>query len=218
MDKTEAEAQYTYNDYATSPDPPHQPLYLKKVLRHLAADPSIVHVLDAGCGDGNFAASLQDAGFEMFGLDMSPSGVKIANARGAGSFVVASVYDDLLSPFSGIRGFDAIVAVEVVEHLYAPRLFARRALAALRPGGRLVVTSPYWGYFKNIAVAVSGHMDRNLTALWDGGHIKHWSRKTLTQLMLEQTFEVVAFEGAGRRPPYLWRGMVMVFRKPLEHN
>jgi 2-polyprenyl-3-methyl-5-hydroxy-6-metoxy-1,4-benzoquinol methylase len=218
MDNTEAEAQYTYDDYATNPDPPHQPLYLQKVLRHLRDDPSIVRVLDAGCGDGNFAASLQDAGFEMFGLDMSPSGVAIANARGVGSFVVSSVYDDLLSPFSGVRGFDAIVAVEVVEHLYAPRLFVRRAFAALRPGGRLVVTAPYWGYFKNIAVAVSGHMDRSLTALWDGGHIKHWSRKTLTQLMLEQSFEVVAFDGAGRRPPYLWRGMVMVFRKPLEHN
>lgn len=214
MDTAEAEAHYIYADYATDPDPPHQPLYLRKVVRHLSNDPSIVRVLDAGCGDGNFAASLHDAGFEMFGMDMSASGVRIATARGAGQFVESSVYDDLLHPFPGVQAFDAIVAVEVIEHLYAPRVFARRAFDALRPGGRLIVTAPYWGYAKNIAVAVSGRMDRSLTALWDGGHIKHWSRKTLGQLMQEQSFETVAFEGAGRRPPYLWRGMVMVFGKP----
>lgn len=48
--------------------------------------------------------------------------------------------------------------------------------------------------------------------MWDGGHIKQWSRKTLSTLLAEQSFEVIGFSGAGRRVPYLWSGMVMVAR------
>jgi 2-polyprenyl-6-hydroxyphenyl methylase/3-demethylubiquinone-9 3-methyltransferase len=208
---------YTYNDYDLNPDPPHQPMYLDKVLRQLRSDRSIRRVLDAGCGDGNFAASLADAGYEMFGLDLSGSGIRIASRRNVGRFQEASVYDDLTAPFAGVSSFDAIVGVEVVEHLYSPRTFVRQAFDALRPGGLLIVTTPYWGYAKNLGLALTNRMDTALTALWDGGHIKHWSRKTLSSLIAEQSFEVVGFDGAGRPIPYLWNGMVMTGRKPAEH-
>jgi hypothetical protein len=60
-------------------------------------------------------------------------------------------------------------------------------------------------------------MDRSLTALWDGGHIKHWSRKTLITLCEEQKFEFVNFTGSsGHRPPLLWNGMMVTFRKPKD--
>jgi len=189
-------------------------MYFQKVLRWLRSDPSIKSVLDAGCGDGNFAASLAEAGYDMFGLDMSDSGIQIASDRGIGSFQKASVYDDLSAPFAGVTTFDAIVSVEVVEHLYSPRIFVRRAFDALRPGGLLIVTTPYWGYLKNLALALTNRMDSSLTALWDGGHIKHWSRETLSTLLTEQPFEVVGFDGAGRSIPYLWNGMIMVARRP----
>lgn len=204
---------YTYNDFRALPDPPHQPLYLNKVLAYLRKDPEVTTVLDAGCGDGNFAESVAAAGYTVFGLDMSSSGIDLARARGCGEFAIGSLYEELLRPFAR-DSVDAVIAVEVIEHLYSPRTFVRRAVEALRPGGTLVVTTPYWGYFKNVALAVSGRMDRALSALWDGGHIKHWSRKTLTELLREQSLEVVGFTGAGRRIPYLWRGFVVASRKP----
>ena len=206
-------ANYAYADHELHPDPPHQPLYLAKMLHHLKADPSIRRVLDAGCGDGNFAASISESGYEVYGLDMSDSGVRLAQARNVGTFRKGSVYDPLAGPFAGVDSFDAIYAVEVTEHLYSPRIFAKGAYEALRPGGRLIVTTPYWGYLKNVALAITGRLDRNLTALWDGGHIKHWSRKTLTTLMEEQGFEVIGFEGAGRAC-YLYKGMMLISRKP----
>jgi len=210
------DAHYAYDDYHLNPDPPHQPMYLELVLRWLGSDPSIESVLDAGCGDGNFAASLAEAGYRISGIDESDSGLEIAAARGIGSFAKASLYDDLTAPFPGATSFDAIVSVEVIEHLYSPRIFVRRVFAALRPGGLLIITTPYWGYLKNIALALTNRMDASLTALWDGGHIKHWSRRTLEILLREQSFEVIGFNGAGRPIPYLWNGMVMVARKPLD--
>jgi 2-polyprenyl-3-methyl-5-hydroxy-6-metoxy-1,4-benzoquinol methylase len=206
---------YSYQNLELHPDPPHQPMYLRKMLKYLGAQRSIRTVLDAGCGDGNFAASLADAGYDIYGFDMSASGIKIAQRRGLGRFAQASVYDDFTTIFDDMDVFDAVVAVEVIEHLYDPRLFIKRARAALKDEGLMLVTTPYWGWFKNVVLAVTNRMDRSLTALWDGGHIKHWSRKTLTELMTEQGMEFIAFEGAGRPVPFLWNGMLLVFRKPL---
>jgi 2-polyprenyl-6-hydroxyphenyl methylase/3-demethylubiquinone-9 3-methyltransferase len=205
---------HTYHAYE-QPDPPHQPLFLAKLTRHLRGTESTRVVLDAGCGDGNFTHSLQEAGFEMYGIDLSEGGIQRAQARyPICHFAKASVYDDLTAVFPGRTRFDAIVSIEVIEHLYSPRQFALRCHAALRPGGLLIVTTPYWGYWKSLALAVANRMDRSLTALWEGGHIKHWSYRSLRALGEQAGFTFVAFEGAGRPLPFLWRNMVMVFRRP----
>ena len=126
---------HAYHDYA-QPDPPHQPLFLDLIARYLEPLPAEAHVLDAGCGDGNFTADIAARGHRCHGIDLSEGG--IARARGrypAIDFSVASLNDDLRAVFPGVREFDAIYSVEVIEHLYSPVTFARRAMEALRPGG-----------------------------------------------------------------------------------
>lgn len=208
---------YAYADYEHHPDPDHRPLYLSHVRDALAELPPGSAVLDAGCGGGLFSIGLKDAGFDVYGLDLSESGIAAARARAIGRFELGSVYDDLGAPF-GRASFDAIIAIEVIEHLYSPARFADRLFAALVPGGRVIVTTPYWGYFKNLALALTNRTDRSLTALWEGGHIKHFSRRTLTTLMARAGFETVSFTGTGEgwraSVPGLWSGMLMVFRKP----
>jgi SAM-dependent methyltransferase len=208
-----ANPPFTYHNYE-HPDPRHQPLYLDLVLQFLKAEKGIRRVLDAGCGDGSFTASLAAAGFEMHGIDLSPGGIARAKLDYPKiRFAEGSVYDSLAIRCD-VASFDAIVCIEVIEHLYSPRQFVRRAHESLRPGGMLIVTTPYWGYVKNVVLALTNRMDRALTSLWDGGHIKHWSFNTLRRLLLEPGFEFVGFRSAGRRIPYLWSGMVMVVRKP----
>lgn len=210
-------AEPIYGNY-DQPDPPHQPLYLKRMLQRLSEHKQIKDVLDVGCGDGNFTASLAEAGYVMHGIDTSSGGVTKAKSRyPRSSFAVGSAYDDLRKPFDRAEMFDAIVAVEVIEHLYSPRQFMRQSHRALRPGGILVITTPYWGYAKNVALALTDRMDRSLTVLWEGGHIKHFSYRTLRLLGEQQHFEFCSFDGAGR-VPYLWSGQMMVFRKPLDHG
>ena len=150
----------------------------------------------------------------MYGIDLSDGGILRAKDRyPTCHFAKWSVYDDYREAFPEVPAFDAIVSVEVIEHLYGPRIFVQRAKEALAPGGLVIVTTPYWGYLKNILLAVTNRLDRSLTALWDGGHIKHWSYRTLRQLFEEQQFEFVQFIGSGRPIPFLWNSMVMVFRK-----
>jgi len=73
----------------------------------------------------------------------------------------------------------------------------------------LVISTPYHGYIKNLALSVFDKWDSHHTPLWHGGHIKFWSRKTLTQLLEDNGFKVIGFSGVGRIP-YLWKSMILI--------
>jgi len=102
--------------------------------------------------------------------------------------------------------------LEVVEHLYDPRLYAKTMFDLVRPGGGVVVSTPYHGYLKNLALAASGKMDQHFTALWDGGHIKFFSIETLSRLLSEAGFVDLRFARAGRIPA-LAKSMICCARK-----
>jgi len=109
--------------------------------------------------------------------------------------------------------FDLVYSVEVIEHLYDPRSFMAGCFAATKPGGRFICTTPYHGYLKNLAISVVGGWDKHASPLFDGGHIKLFSRKTLASLMTEAGFDRITFHGSGRYP-YLWKSMVMQGVRP----
>jgi 2-polyprenyl-3-methyl-5-hydroxy-6-metoxy-1,4-benzoquinol methylase len=171
---------------------------------------SSLRVFDAGCGNGALLRRLRPLVRECAGCDASDSGVAIARAADPAIRVERlSVYDDLRACFGG--DWDIVIATEVIEHLYSPREFVARARALLSPQGHLLLTTPYHGYLKNLALAACDGFDRHWTALWDGGHIKFWSYRTLTTLLAEQGFGRFAFRGAGRLPG-LWKSMVVTAR------
>jgi hypothetical protein len=62
-------------------------------------------------------------------------------------------------------------------------------------------------------LSVANKLDKALTVDWDGGHIKHFSKKTLTHMASNYGFELIEFRGCGRRIPYLYKGMLLVFKK-----
>ncbi|MGA8215713.1 MAG: class I SAM-dependent methyltransferase [Candidatus Sulfotelmatobacter sp.] len=171
-------------------------------------------VLDLGCGNGSLSHELSKLGFEVHGVDRSESGIQIA--REAFPQVQFSLGDveKVLSPdpFQA-ESFDVVVSTEVVEHLYHPRRLIQNAFRLLKPSGHFIISTPYHGYVKNVVLALSGKMDNHFTALWDGGHIKFWSRKTLSGLLMEKGFTDVRFVGTGR-VPYIWKSMILIARKP----
>jgi 2-polyprenyl-6-hydroxyphenyl methylase/3-demethylubiquinone-9 3-methyltransferase len=70
------------------------------------------------------------------------------------------------------------------------------------------LTTPYHGYLKNLALSLADRWDRHHTALWDGGHIKFWSRRSLAILMKQEGFAVEHFWGCGGLP-LLWKSMML---------
>lgn len=168
-------------------------------------------VLDVGCGNGAFSAKLSQNGFVPTGLDPSESGIVQAKLASPNiSFHVASAYDDLASRF-GV--YPLVISLEVIEHLYSPRDFMIRTWESLQPGGHLIVSTPFHGYWKNLFLALTGKLDQHFTALWDHGHIKFWSTATLGTLLRESGYQDVEFAFAGRAYPFS-KSMIAIARKP----
>jgi 2-polyprenyl-3-methyl-5-hydroxy-6-metoxy-1,4-benzoquinol methylase len=170
-------------------------------------------VLDVGCGNGFVASQFLARGCEVVGIDLSASGIELARKTyPSGRFEIVQADSDILENLR-CDPFDLVISTEVVEHLYAPRPYALGCFRALRPRGRFICSTPYHGYAKNVALAVMNRWDRHADPLWDGGHIKMWSRKTLARLLREVGFVNIAFRGVGRLPG-LWMTMVMSGETP----
>jgi 2-polyprenyl-6-hydroxyphenyl methylase/3-demethylubiquinone-9 3-methyltransferase len=191
--------------------PPCSCAYLIEPVVRLCRDYSMRRILDIGCGNGSLAADLTAAGFDVTGCDDDLGGIEIARRSvPAARFEAVGVYDDPAA--LGAADFDAVVSTEVIEHLFRPAALPKFAAAVLKPGGHLILTTPYHGYLKNLALSLANGWDRHFSALWDGGHIKFWSPATITQLLVRERFDVVRIGGAGRIP-WFWKSMIVVARK-----
>jgi 2-polyprenyl-3-methyl-5-hydroxy-6-metoxy-1,4-benzoquinol methylase len=185
---------------------PHHSITVEPVLAMLPKRKGS-HVLDVGCGNGYLASRIADLGHYAYGIDTAQDGISLAQAAHPNvKFSVGSAYDDLHmnAPASG---WDAIIASEVVEHLFSPQRFLSAANAALKSNGTLVLTTPYNGYWKNLALALVDGWDRHLNVHWEGGHIKFFSTATLTKMLENNAFRVSEFKYVGRFP-YIWKSMI----------
>ena len=171
-----------------------------------------LNILDLGCGNGNVAAKIAAQGHRVKGVDVSLDGIAIARATFPGvSYHVGSIYDDNLP--SKIGGtVDCVISLEVVEHLFFPKKLFEQSYWLLVDRGTLIVSTPYHGYLKNLALSVTNGWDRHFGVDWDGGHIKFFSKRTLSRMAANAGFVNIKFLRVGRFVG-LWKAMIMVAQK-----
>ena len=204
---------YKYSDARNS----HSHAYLLPTVRAELArvreksSNSELQLSELGCGNGSLAAVLTDDGWNVAGVDPSVEGIKIANSNyPLLRLEIGSASEDLAARFGR---FPAVISLEVFEHVYATRDYAATSYYLLKPGGTAIISTPYHGYLKNLALAASGKMDEHFTALWDHGHIKFWSIQTLTFLLQEAGFQNIRFVRVGRVPA-LAKSMIAAVQRP----
>jgi len=163
-------------------------------------------ILDLGCGNGSLSNLIAQEGYQVVGVEKSKSGVNLAQENFPNcKFIQGSIYN---LPYDKLGDkFDMVIATEVIEHLFYPKELVRAAKKCLKPQGRLIITTPYHGYFKNLILALTGKMDSHFTVLWDNGHIKFFSVATLTKLLVSEGYTDIKFNFAGRFP-WLWKSMI----------
>ena len=165
-------------------------------------------ICDLGCGNGHISGRLAAFGYEVTGVDASASGIQIARREYPQvNFVHALVDHDL-----NLGQFDLVISSDVIEHLYRPSDLLDATASHLKPGGHVLLGTPYHGYLKNLVLAATGKMDAHFSALHDGGHIKFFSVNTLSSLMRAHGFEDLQFTFYGRAP-WLWKNMICHARK-----
>jgi SAM-dependent methyltransferase len=113
-----------------------------------------LEILDVGCGDGLFFEKLSRFG-AVSGIETDPAAVT-PGSRWAGRIHIGP-FDESFAP--EVR-FDLILLLDVLEHLPDPVAALRRALALLRPGGRLLVTVPAFRLLWTRHDDLNRHRDR----------------------------------------------------------
>ena len=180
------------------------------VLDELQLPESDRRVFDLGCGNGVVAHALTEKGFDVIGVDPSAEGISWARKTYPDlKLFRGSCTDDLASQYGC---FPVVISLEVVEHVYSPKTFASCIHQLLAEDGVAVISTPYHGYWKNLALAVMGRLDSHFAALWEHGHIKFWSVRTLTRLLDEAGFKAVTFRRTGRIYAFA-KSMVAIARK-----
>ena len=96
-------------------------------------------LLDIGCGDGNFTALVGKAcgAKEVYGVDISEKGVEMAKKNGIKAFRVD--VDEGIYRLR-INYFDAVLSLEVIEHLFDPDHYLDEIYRVLKPNGIFVLS------------------------------------------------------------------------------
>lgn len=116
--------------------------FLNKIIRNL--DLSInSKILEIGFGDGSFLKSLEELGFEVYGIEIDKRSVESAKSN----LGLKNLYNMSLDEFvdkcieEGVR-FDLVFFFEVLEHQTNPRDFLEKARKILKDGGYIAGTVP----------------------------------------------------------------------------
>lgn len=170
---------------------------LRRVLARVAPPPAAVFEL--GCGNGATSRMLAGEGYSVTAVDPSASGVAVASnyATDRLRFARRSTADDLAAEFGR---FPVVVSLEVIEHCPSALEFMTAFKSLLAPGGVGILSTPYHGYLKNLAIVGSGKFDNHFDPLWEGGHLKFFTHAKLRQLFEAHGFHRYEFQRIGRVP------------------
>jgi 2-polyprenyl-3-methyl-5-hydroxy-6-metoxy-1,4-benzoquinol methylase len=169
-------------------------------------------VLDFGCNMGAASKALAASGHRVVGVDISEPAVLVARSRvPTARFEVIDSESSL--PFQD-ASFDVCFSTEVIEHLFDVRGFVREICRVLVPGGLFLITTPYHGWLKNLLI-ITGNFDRHFSPT--GGHIRFFSRKSLSTCLDANGFRVESVRGLGRYWP-IWKTIFVAARKRTDEQ
>ncbi len=113
------------------------------IIRRLLPDLTGCRCLDLGCARGTIGYFLEQEGGRWFHEDLD--------------WVNVRATADLVGPRTAVipptaiphppETFDIIVSLDILEHLHDDRLFAQEMARVLKPGGKLILSTPATGSF-----------------------------------------------------------------------
>jgi 2-polyprenyl-6-hydroxyphenyl methylase/3-demethylubiquinone-9 3-methyltransferase len=152
-------------------------------------------VLDLGCGTGRFVTSLREHGAEAMGVEISEQALRRAHALVPGADLRLLAPDGSLPVDHG--SIDLVWCSEVIEHVPDVAALLVEVRRVLRPGGRLLATTPYHGRLKAALIALA-RFDTHFDPL--GQHLRFFTRSSLSHVLRAARFESVTVTTAGGLP------------------
>jgi SAM-dependent methyltransferase len=154
-------------------------------------------VLDYGCGDGALLSVLQRRSggrqYDLHGFDPNALAVELARAALSANGVRANIHATLATIPDA--HFDRVICTEVIEHASAPEALLLEIARVLKPGGRVVVTTPI----------------RLTEEPEDVNHVREWFPNEFARVFDRRLWRVIAHEQvvpAAAAEVYFWRPRV----------
>jgi SAM-dependent methyltransferase len=132
-------------------------------------------IVDVGCGNAWVAGTFLPEQRRVFSVDITPVNPVKALDRYPSSNHFALAADAFHLPFRD-SSVDCVIAAEIIEHVVDPAAFVAGLMRIVRPGGCLIVTTPYR---ERIRQTLCIHCNR-LTPL--DSHLHSFSEESLTAL------------------------------------
>jgi SAM-dependent methyltransferase len=158
-------------------------------------------VLDVGCGDGRRLAQLRALGWDVYGQDLDEKAASYAR-----TFAVPVFCGPLDQAGFRDMEFDAVIMNHVIEHVHDPVALLRESKRVLKPGGKLVATTPNakgWGHAR-------------FGACWYGldppRHLLLFTPQTLAQIARTSGFQDVRAWSSAARSVWFVGGSLRVAR------
>lgn len=172
-----------YVPLGTDPYGAHQLL-----IRHCAGSAS---VLDAGCSAGTIARELVKAGAVVDGIEYDPEA-----AREAAAVCRRVLVGDLetVSLDFPLAAYDAVLLADVIEHLREPVAAMARLRPHLKPGGRLIVSTPNVANWSSRLLHLAGRWDYQERGLMDRTHLRFFTKRTLLAAVQAAGYRVVEMD------------------------
>jgi SAM-dependent methyltransferase len=186
-----------------------------QIVLELAGKEPHGKVLDLAAGQGPLSYAMQKKGFDVTATEVFPEQFKAPNVR------CLKVNLNEKTPFED-KSFDVVFAVEIMEHLEAPRAFLREIHRILKPGGLVIVTTPnisslpsraffmLTGYF-DLFVPTEGRLKDSYSAEADG-HISPLPNWMVRYFLKEVGFKVEAERYTMAYVPLVPRRVLKYFR------
>ncbi len=161
----------------------------KPVLLELL-DPAGLRVLDAGCAAGLNGELLKRAGArEVWGIELDGAAADEARRR-LDHVATADLARVTLEQVGG-EPFDAILAIDVLEHLADPAAALARLVGMLRAGGELVACIPNVAHIWVMANLLAKRWPQKESGIFDRTHLRFFAKRDMVGLLRDAGLEVV---------------------------
>jgi SAM-dependent methyltransferase len=150
-------------------------------------------LLEVGASYGHSLAAARARGWQVAGIELSPTAARYARAQFGLPVFTADLLD---APFAA-RSFDAAMMWHVLEHTHDPSAQIARLFELLRPGGVLGLRVP------NIAGFGARVGGRSWDWMCPPAHLWYFSPQTLPRLLAQHGFailETTTLRGDGNNP------------------
>jgi 2-polyprenyl-3-methyl-5-hydroxy-6-metoxy-1,4-benzoquinol methylase len=160
-------------------------------------------LLEIGCGNGAFLARMHRLGWNVCGLDTDPAAVSWGK-QVYGLDLICGTVDSLKLPENS---YDVITMNHVIEHVHDPGGLLRECRRILRPGGKLILTTPNAGSF--------GHklFEGDWRGLEPPRHFMIFSMQNIEQCTKRSNLETVLLRSISR-----WGRNIYVASKEIKNQ